>query len=186
MNLDYQHAQVMQGILPLLLGAGALAGKLIGGFFGHKADEKKAAAAKAADDERFNNQKANWDAGQVQRSDKLNAVQGLLQRTQPFLKSGVGAAGGTGPDYTFDPAVLQSLQKPQPFAGSHSPDPSAGLGPGALAGGFGSLADLLLSAAGQSGSGGAASGLGGVSGPISGSALGSDAYQEWLKSQGRG
>ena len=153
-----------------LLGAGGLVGSLLGGFFKYKAGQKQAAAQKAADDERFDREKASWDVGQNQRVGKLNAVQGLLQRGQPFLRSGAGAAAGTGPDYTFDPAVLETMQEKTPYSGSHAVDPGAGLGYGALAGGASGLGSALMSAYAQPGQGGGgAEQLSGLSGLLGGS-----------------
>lgn len=144
-NLDVITAPLMVGFLPLIIGGAYLGGKLIGGYLKHKGEKKQAAAKKAADDERFNREQATWDVGQNRRVGQLNAVQGLLQRNKPFLRSGTGAAAGTGPDYTYDPEVLKVMQEKAPYPGSHGADPGAGLGYGALSGGANTLADWLLS-----------------------------------------
>src|SRR5574341_1441886 len=94
-----------------IIGALGLGAGLLGAFGKAKAEKARAEAQRKADEERFKREGAAWDVGQRQRVGKLNAVQGLLQRTQPFLKSGPRAAGGTGPDYTFDPEVLKVMQE---------------------------------------------------------------------------
>lgn len=130
------------GFLPIALGIGSLAGKLFGGLAKHKQEQKQAEAMKAEQERYRREATAANDVDENRRVERLNAVQGLLQRTGQHLRAGA-------PDYTFDPAVLGRLQEKRPFVSplGTMTDPKAGLGWGAVAGaaqGTGGLADNLL------------------------------------------
>lgn len=115
-------------IIPLIVaGIGA---KLLGGYLKGRAKKKQAKALNAANQEYNTKASAAFDVDENRRVERLNAAQGLLQRTQPFLRSGPNAAGGTGPDYTFDPAVLQRLQQKKAYVPGRETlvDNAAGLG----------------------------------------------------------
>lgn len=155
--------------IPIALGVASLASKLFGSLSKHKAEQKKADALKAEQDRYRQEAGAANDVDENRRVERLNAVQGLLQRTGGSLRQGA-------PDYTFDPAVLQRLQTKRPFVNplGNQTDPKAGLGWGTAAdvgSGVGSMADqMLASYYGGGGSGVGGSILNGSKTPLSGQA----------------
>lgn len=144
-----------------------LAAKLFQGWLSHKSDEQKADAAQQAAVAKLKAETDAWNVGEDRRVGSLNAIQGLEQRVQPFLRSGPGGANGSGPDYSFDPKVLTTLQEKKPYPGSLPPDPHAGLTTGAIGSAAGSVGDALLSyyAAQYGGGGGGIAGSALMGGP---------------------
>lgn len=106
-------------MLPILAGMAAAA--FIKALAKHKAASKQAGAAKAADDERYNADKALWNSNESIRGSRVQAGGSALKNVQ-------GSLGGGAPDYSIDPNLLSSIGAPRPYGGSHAPDPRAGLG----------------------------------------------------------
>jgi hypothetical protein len=120
-------------LLPLL----AIGGALAKGYFEGRGRKKRGESERQEQEELFGARKAAHEGGQARRGARLNAIQGLLERTGLRLPEGA-------PDYTFDPDVLAEMQKALPFGetiGSQQvgADPRAGAGSDLAAGFFGGL-----------------------------------------------
>jgi hypothetical protein len=117
----------------------ALGGSLLSGFLGGRS-KKKAAEAEREEAQRVEDlQRAQFEAGQGRRGDRLSAIQGLLQRVGGSLPEGA-------PDYAFDPAILQAMQRALPFApGGALPTGETGESQlGGLIGGIGDAAGTAI------------------------------------------
>jgi hypothetical protein len=112
-------------LIPLAAITGAL--KLGQGLFSGMSEKKKAEAQRRAQQEALAAQRGAHDARQANRGARLDATAGAMANIQPTLQTGA-------PNYQIDPAVLERIKKPIPFAGSMPADPRAGLGSSLVSG----------------------------------------------------
>lgn len=108
--------------IPVMAGAA-----LLKALFGFGAKKKQASAQRKADQAKYDAEKQNWDARELQRGAGLDALRGVSQNVQGTLQSGA-------PNYVIDQASFDKLRAPRPYSGSMPADPGAGLGYSLLSG----------------------------------------------------